>query len=74
MNWMDQAKGQSRLFRVRPTFLMACATVVAVLILPDVVAQSHVLKSIVLLLAALAILAGWFLLLRDDEQRQHGDH
>jgi hypothetical protein len=65
MNSMNHAVDQKRLFRVRPEFLAGCAAVVAVLILPDVVAQSQILKRVVLLLAALAILAGWFLLLKD---------
>lgn len=50
---------------VRPKFLAGCVAVLMVLILPDAVAQSHVLKRVVLLLAALAILAGWLLLLKD---------
>ena len=58
MNSMNQVVDQKRLFRVRPKFLAGCAAVVAVLILPDAVAQSHVLKRVVLLLAALAILTG----------------
>ncbi len=62
---MNKVVDQRRSFRVRPEFLAGCAAVVAVLILPDVVAQSHVLKRVVLLLAALAILAGWLLLLKD---------
>jgi len=65
MNSMNQVVDQKRLFRVRPKFLAGCAAVVAVLILPDAVAQSHILKRVVLLLAALAILTGWLLLLKD---------
>jgi len=65
MNSMSQVEDQKRLFRVRPKFLAGCAAVVAVLILPDAVAESHILKRVVLLLAALAILSGWLLLLKD---------
>ncbi len=54
-------------FSVRPKFLLGCAAVVLVLILPDVVAQSHILQRAVLLLAASFILAGWLLLLQDSE-------
>jgi len=49
-------------FRVRPMFIAGCAVAVVVLILPDVVAKSHILKLTVLLLATLAIASGWFLL------------
>jgi len=65
MNSPNQVVDQKRPFRVSPNFLAGCAAVVAVLILPDAVAQSHILKRVVLLLAALAILAGWLLLLKD---------
>jgi len=58
MNSMNKVVDQRRWFRIRPEFLAGCAAVVAVLILPDAVAQSHVLKRVVLLLAALAILTG----------------
>ncbi len=65
MNSMTDVEGQARLVRVRPVFLAGCAAIVAVLILPSTIAQSHILKSAVLLLAALAILGGWLLLLND---------
>jgi hypothetical protein len=65
MNSMSQVEDRKRLFRVRPKFLAGCAAVVVVLILPDAVAQSQILKGVVLLLAALAILSGWLLLLKD---------
>jgi len=54
-------------FTVRPRFLAGCALVVALLLLPDVVAQSHILERVVLLFAALVIFLGWFLLVRDGE-------
>ncbi len=69
MNSMDQAIDRKHLFRVRLKFLACCAAVVAVLILPDAVAQSHILKRVVLLLATLAIVAGWLLLLKGREQK-----
>jgi hypothetical protein len=64
---VGEAQEQTRLFRVRPKFLAGCAAVVAVLILPDAIAQSRVRMLVVLLLAALSILAGWVLLLKDRE-------
>ena len=66
MNQIVDQKGQ---FRVRPEILAGCAALLAVLILPNTIAQSHILKEVVLLLASLAILAGWFLLLTDREPR-----
>jgi uncharacterized membrane protein YGL010W len=62
---MNKVVDQRRWFRIRPEFLAGCAAVLVVLILPDVVAQSHILKRVVLLLAAVVILAGWLLLLKD---------
>jgi hypothetical protein len=68
---MNQVHDQrKRSFYVRPKFLAGCAAVVAVLILPDVVAQSFIMKRALLLLAALAIVAGWFLLLKDHGPRK----
>jgi hypothetical protein len=67
MKSMGQIQEQNHLFRVPPKFLVGCAVAVAVLILPGVVAQSYVLKRVVLLLAALAIFAGWCLLLKDSD-------
>lgn len=55
------------LFRVRPIFLIACAAFLAVITLPGVVHGSHILKRVFLLLATLALLSGWFFLLRDRE-------
>ena len=69
MNSMNQLVDQKRPFRVRPKFVAGCAAVVAALILPDTIAQSRMLERVVLLLAALAILAGWFLLLKDREPK-----
>lgn len=54
-------------FTVRSKLLAGCALVVALLFLPDVVAQSHIMKRVVLFIAALAIFLGWFLLVRDGE-------
>ncbi len=65
MNSMNQVANHKSLFYVRPKFVACCAAVVATLILPDAIAQSHILKRVVLLLAALAILAGWLFLLED---------
>lgn len=62
---MKQAVGQKRLFRIRPKFVAGCAAVIAALILPDAIARSHIAMRIVLLLAAAAILVGWFLLAKD---------
>ena len=64
MNSTNQIVSQQSCFRVRPRFLAGCAAVLVVLILPGLIAHSH-LERAVLVLAALAILAGWFLLLRD---------
>jgi hypothetical protein len=66
MDSTEQLGGQESWFRVRPKFIAGCAAVVAVLILPDVIARSRILQQVVLLLAALAILAGWFLLVKDS--------
>jgi hypothetical protein len=57
--------GRASPFSLRPKFLAGCAVAVAVLILPSVVAGSHTLKLTVLIVAGLAILSGWFLLLTD---------
>ena len=69
MNAPSQVVGRENQFRVRPNFLAGCATVVAILILPKVVAGSRILEQAVLLLAGVAILAGWFLLLKDRGPR-----
>jgi hypothetical protein len=66
---MSQAIERKRLFAVRPKFLAGCAAVVVTLSLPDLVAQSFILKRAVLVIAALAILVGWVLLLKDRESR-----
>lgn len=58
---------RKKLFRVRPIFLVACAAFLAVISLPDVVHGSHVLKRVFLLMASLALVSGWFFLLRDRE-------
>jgi len=63
---MNQVEDHTRLFRVRPMFLAGCAAVLVVLILPDAVTHSHILQRVLLLLAALAILAGCLLLLNDQ--------
>ena len=54
-------------FRVRPGFLLACATFLGVVALPGVVSDSYSLKRLFLLVAALAVASGWFFLLRDRE-------
>lgn len=69
MDATSQVVGREGPFRVRPKFLAGCATVVVVLILPKVVAGSRILEQAVLLLAGVAILAGWFLLLKDRGPR-----
>jgi len=66
MNSTSQLVGQEAWFRARPKFLVGCAAVVAVLFLPEVIAHSRIVKEAVLLLAVLAILIGWWLLLRDS--------
>lgn len=70
MNTTNQVSGQRRLFRVRAEFLASCAVAVAVLLLPDAVAHSYFFKRVVLLLAALAILSGWLMLLKDRQQKK----
>jgi hypothetical protein len=65
MNPTNQLVGQETWFRVRPKFLLGCATVAVVLVLPSAVAGSPTLKQAVLLLASVAILTGWLLLLKD---------
>ncbi len=67
MNSSNPAMYRRELFRVRPIFLLACATLVAVVALPDVVHGSHILKRVFLLLAGLALASGWFFLLSDRE-------
>lgn len=69
MTSMNQVIDQKRVSRIRPKFLAACVAVVVVLILPDAVAPSLVLKRLVLVLAALAILAGWLLLLKEARRK-----
>jgi hypothetical protein len=65
MNSMNQVVRRDNPFRVRPKFLAGCGAVAAVLILPDIVAHSHILQRALLLIAAVAILSGWFLLLKE---------
>jgi hypothetical protein len=65
MNSTSQVVIRESPFRIRSKFLAACAAVVVVLILPDLIAHSHILARAVLLLAALGVLAGWYLLLKD---------
>jgi hypothetical protein len=66
MNSTNQVVRRESWFRVRPKFLAGCAAVVVVLILPSLIAHSRILEQAILVLAALAILAGWFLLLLKD--------
>jgi L-asparagine transporter-like permease len=70
MNSTDQLVGQESWLRVRPNFLSGCAAVVAVLILPDAIARFRILEGVALLSAALAILVGWFLLLRESPPKR----
>ncbi|MFZ0300901.1 MAG: hypothetical protein WAM13_21310 [Candidatus Sulfotelmatobacter sp.] len=70
MNSTDQLVGQESWLRLRPKFLSGCAAVVAVLILPDVIARFRILEGAALLSAALAILVGWFLLLKDSPPKR----
>ncbi len=70
MNSTDQLVGQESWLRLRPKFLAGCAAVVAVLILPDVIARFRILEGVALLSAALAILVGWFLLLKDSPPKR----
>jgi Gpi18-like mannosyltransferase len=65
MDSTDQVVSQESSFHVRPKFLAGCATVVVILILPALIANSHTLEQAILVLAALAILGGWFLLIKD---------
>lgn len=68
MNTGNDEVPQKSHFTVRPKFLAGCAVVLAVLFLPDLVAESYVSKVIVLLLATASIFRGWLLLLREHEQ------
>lgn len=70
MNSTDQLVGQESWLRLRPKFLSGCAAVVAVLILPDVIARFRILEGAALLSAALAILVGWSLLLKDSAPKR----
>lgn len=65
MNSTTQVAVRESPLRIRPKFLAGCAAVVVVLILPELVAHSSILKRTVLLVATLAILSGWLLLLKD---------
>jgi len=64
-NTSDQVVDRRHFFRVRPKFLAGCAAALAVMILPDAIANSHILRRAVLLLAAMAVLSGWFFLVKD---------
>jgi len=46
---------------------MACAAFIVVLVLPDAIRGRHVIQRLVLLLASLAVLSGWFFLLKYRE-------
>jgi len=62
--------GQKSHFSVRPKFLAGCMVIAAaVFFLPAVVGESYVLKLTVLMLATVAILSGWFLLLKEHQQK-----
>jgi hypothetical protein len=65
MNATSEAVGRETPFRVRPKFLAGCAAVVVVLILPNLIAHARILEQATLFLAGVAILTGWFLLLKD---------
>jgi len=65
VNSTTSAAGSERWFSVRPRFLLGCVPVILALILPGVIAHSFILKRVVLGMAAGAIVAGWFFLLRD---------
>jgi hypothetical protein len=68
MNTTKPVIGRRNLFRVRPRFLLACAAFIVALILPDAISGNLALQRSFLLLASIAIVAGWFFLLKYRDQ------
>ncbi len=75
------AADRKQWFHARPIFFLAFAALLAVIAFPDVVRGSYILKRVFLLLlkrvflllATLALLSGWFFLLRDASQIALGE-
>ena len=54
-------------FHVRPAFLLGCATLLVILVLPSAIAHKYDVQWLFLLFASLAIALGWFLLAKYRE-------
>jgi hypothetical protein len=67
MNSMNPTMDRRNLFRVRPTFLLACVVFLIAFFLPDTIRGRHVVQRAFLVLASLAIVSGWFFLLKYRE-------
>lgn len=69
MNSERQEIGNSSPLLIRPVFLECCEAFIAAIILPYTIKDSYLLQRGLLLLAAIAILIGWILLLVDGFPR-----
>src|SRR5258708_1752826 len=67
MSALSQAAERPTWFYVRQRFLLACAEVIAGLILPDAIQGRRGLQGLVLFLASIAGAFGWFFVWRNRE-------
>jgi hypothetical protein len=58
---------RSNLFRVRPIFVLGCVVFLLIFFLPDAVSGRYGVKKALLLSASVAIVSGWFFLLKYRE-------
>jgi hypothetical protein len=64
MNSVNPAVDRRKPFQVSPSLLLGCCVALLVFLLPDAIRGRHGLQRLTLLLAALAVAAGWVLLIR----------
>jgi len=71
MNSVNQERQRNNWLVVRPRFLLACAVVLLILILPSVGWQRPLVQAVYVVIASLAILSAWYFLLkpRDSASR-----
>ncbi len=67
MTLMNPAVDRKKLFHVRPLFLLGCVAFLVVLILPDAIRGRDGVRHSLLLFATLAIVMGWFFLMKYHE-------
>jgi len=68
MNSTNPTVTRTTLFSVRATFVVACVALLVVLFLPAAIMGKHAVQRTVLVLAAVAVLSGWYFLVKYRER------